>query len=59
MKTYLTQSPASNCGGYRVFDAYTKLPANNRVYATLRAASRAADKLSLEYGAYRYYVRAI
>ena len=39
---------------YRVIDNQTKQYATKTIYKTLRAACRAANRLDLAYGAYRY-----
>lgn len=52
---YLTQSPADNVGGYRIWDTRVR-QFIGRVYTRARDARRRADNLNLEYGAIRYNV---
>lgn len=49
--------PLGNSMVYRIVDTKLHLTLKPR-YSTRRAANLVADKLNLEYGAYRYYVGA-
>jgi hypothetical protein len=44
---------------YTIIDTFTKEPASRRTYGTLRAASKAAERMNQKYGAHRYYYRHI
>jgi hypothetical protein len=62
MRSYFTQSPATNCGGYRIVDTLCRIdrdPIVKRVYSSRKAATKRVDALNLEYGAYRYAVVAL
>lgn len=43
--------------GYVVWDLQKSLPANRTLYASRKRAARQAEKLNLQYGAHRYYVK--
>jgi hypothetical protein len=42
---------------YQVIDTFTAEPASRRLYSSLIAAMRAAERANQKYGAHRYYYR--
>jgi hypothetical protein len=50
---------AANLAQYVVVDRKDGLQATRTVYATKKAATKAADRLDNAYGAYRYSVKAV